>query len=408
MKKYISIIFVVLLTFSALLCGCNNKGAVNDYTVNNDGIINIGVLLPQSGDAKDMGDEIADGIKFANELAPGVNINNEKKHLVNLIFEDINGDLNTASDNFKDNKVAAVICAGINKEKTDTVISSFKNESTALLFTDCSSSQVLSLTNALTIGIPYSYQTSVVASYFIEEGFKSGAVVVPDDEYGKKVSKSFKDTFVSTGGTSVSEYLYNSDDPDFNAKTIAGSELEFVFLVGAEQDTKEMYCELMNAEAKMPVVLSEIYDTEGMEDELFNDVVFISKFEQDDNNFIGTDFIKSYSQLRSVSVSDVTSSTAYGYDAYMLVYGALMSFNSNSQSSMLSANSDDSTHNYDSSDIKSSQVLSAIKAASHMGVTDSISFTENGSVNTNFLYLDAVQNKKAIMLNKYNYNHETK
>ncbi len=404
MKKIFSLFLVLVVALSALLCGCKNNNTMNDYAVNNDGIVNIGVLLPLSGDAKDIGDKVSDGINYAFQLAPGVNINNEKKHLINLIYEDINGDIESICTKFKDNKVAAVICAGTDREKTDAVISSFKNDSTALLFTDCNSTQVLSATNALTIGIPYSYQTSVAASYFNEEGFKTGAVVVPGDDYGRKVSKSFKDTFISGGGTSVSEYFYDSDDANFNANTIAGSELEYVFLVGPEQNTEELYLELKEAGADIPVMLSEVLDKNNIEDKMFEDAVYISKFEQDDNNYIGTDFIKSYAKMKDVNLSDVTTSTAYGYDAYMLIYGALMSFNSQSLSSF---NASDASQESESSEVLASQVLSTLKATAHMGATDSITFTENGTVNIKFLYLGSIQNGKAIMLNKYSYNHET-
>ncbi len=405
MKRSISLLLILIFLISAFFCGCNKSSKKNDYVVNNDGIINVGVLLPLSGDAKNIGVKISDGLNYAFQLAPGVNINNDKKHLINLIYEDINEDIEAACEKFKDSNVSAVISYASDSEVSDAIVSSFRNESTALIFADCNSESVLTADNALSIGIPLSYQTSVASSYFIDNDFKVGAVVSPGNDYGKKASDLFKETFISSGGTSVSEYNYDCEDANFNANTIAGSELEFVFLIGSEQDTTELYVELKNAGVKIPVVISEVLDKTSIEDEAFEDVVFISKFEQDDTNYIGTDFIKSYAKINNVSSTDITTATAYGYDAYMLLYGALMSFNSNSNS-LSSLNNTDSSESSASAQVSASQVLDALKSAAHMGVTDSITFADNGTVNTKFLYLGTVQSSNAIMLNKYNYNNE--
>ncbi|MBQ4568766.1 MAG: penicillin-binding protein activator [Ruminococcus sp.] len=405
MKRSISLFLVLIFLISAFFCGCKKNGNKNDYAVTNDGIINVGVLLPLSGEAENIGDKISDGLNYAYKLAPGVNINNDKKHLINLIYEDINEGVEDACEKFKGSNVSAVICYSSTSEITDKIVSSFKNESTALIFTDCNSDSVLKADNALTIGIPFSYQASVASSYFIDNGFKVGAVVSPGNDYGKNASKLFKDTFISSGGTSVSEYNYNCEDANFNANTIAGSELEFVFLVGSEQDTAELYTQLKTAGVTIPVMLSEVLDKTVIEDKMFDGAVYISKFEQDDSNYIGTDFIKSYAKMNDMASSDITTATAYGYDAYMMLYGALMSFNSNSNSLSSIGNTD----NFESSapvQVSASQVLEALKTAAHMGVTDSITFSDNGAVNTKFLYLGTVQNSNAIMLNKYNYNNE--
>ncbi len=405
MKRTISL-FLIIVAISALLFGCTeNNSNKNDYVVNNDGIINIGVLLPLSGDSKALGEKIYDGLNYAFGLAPGVNINNDKKHLINLIYKDINEDVEAACKSFKENKAAAVICYSTDSEVSDSVVSSFKDESTTLLFLNCNSNRILSSDNTLSIDVPFSYQTSVTSSYFLENGFKVGAVVSPGNDYGRKVSTLFKETFISGGGSSVSEYYYDCEDANYNANTIAGSELEFVFLVGSEHDTADLYLELKEAGVDIPVILSEVLDKTSMEDKVFDNVIYVSKFEQDDSNYIGTDFIKSYSKMNESSSTDVTTATAYGYDAYMLLYGALMSFNSNSNSLSLTNNTDASQIS-SPAQVYASHIFDALKSTTYMGVTDSITFTDNGTTNTKFLYLSSVQNGNAIMLNKYNYNHE--
>ncbi len=402
MKRSLSILLVLVLVLSCVITGCADKEK-NDYVVNNNGIINIGVLVPLLSDGSHIGLDIEKGIRYANELAPGVNIGS--KHLVNVMYDDVCGDIDAIADKFISENVAAVICSGYDKETTDRVIDAFKNESIPVVFTDCYSDRIISEENVYSISIPYFYQNSVVSAYFIEQGFNTGAVVTSGDSYSSSVSKHFKEAFAGAGGESVSQYTFGGDDANFSAETISASELEFVYIYGTEEFTKSIAEKLKDAGADMPIVLSEIQDKNHLEDSKFNDIMFVSKFEKDDNNYIGTDFIKTYSNLKDVDTSDVTTAVVYGYDAYMLVYGALMSFNSG----FGTVTSDSNNADADPSDgIKVSQIAQEITHISHMGVSDSITFGDNGLVNPNFLYLDAIKNTNAVMLNKYNYNNESK
>lgn len=392
MKRKLSLFVAFLLIISAFLCGCSKPA--NDYIVNNDGVINVGLLLPLSGDNSHIGNQILDGINFATNLAPGVNL--DERYEINLVIRDINMGIDDAKKEFVENKVAAVICASGSKEKTDALISAFKNESTALLFTDLFSDKITEASNAVSISIPYSYQTSVAASYFSECGYKTGAVIIPDDDYSKKAADLFKGTFIANGGSSVSVYTYDEYEGTFNANTIAGSELEFAFVIGPENETTKIFCQLKDAGSDIPVMISEVYNKTDFEADKYNNMMFISKFEKDDENYIGTDFIKTYSNMMTVNSSDITSAIAYGYDAYMMVYGALMSQNSSAVSA--------SKENSDSQpEIKSSAIISTLKGTAHLGVTDSITIHSDGLAGTNFLYLDSILNSNSVMLNRYNY-----
>lgn len=381
----------MVVVLSALLSGC---GSSNDYIINSDNRIKIGVLLSTSYEDS-YGMQVLDGITYASELAPSVNI--EGKHAIELSVHDVDGNIEEIASKLISEKVAAVICAAGNKENTDKIIDAFDGESTPLLFIDCYSEKILKDNESFSISVPYSYQSSVLTSYYIEEGFKSGAVICADDDFSKGFANNFKETFLNAGGSQVNEYVYGKDILTFDAGEVALSAPEFIFIIGNNNDCKELYSLLDTNGVKGAIAFSEVFDKTSLETSKYNKTLFISKLEIDVNNYIGTDFLSVYSSAKNIMKDDVSSATGYGYDAYMLIYGALMGFNSS-----FDADKENKVH----TDITASSIKSAMKDITHLGVTDSIIFDDSGMVNTNFVYLSSIINSNANMINRYNYSNE--
>lgn len=388
MKKFIAFVLLIVCILSFTLTGCSGT---NSYVIQNENVITIGVILSQSEDGF-YGAKVLEGINFASELASTVNMNG--KYAVRLSVCDINDDISASVTKLVEDRVCAVICAAESKSKSDEIISAFDEYDTPLLFIDCYSNEVVSDEESFAISVPYNYQSSVAASYFTSEGLTNGTVVYADNDYSAAFADVFGSTFISSGGTNVQKVT------EYDTQAILSDGSEFVFIIGDPAFSNEVYKSFKSAGAEIPVMTSEIFDKTSYESTDYNDMLYISKFESDVNNYIGADFYSMYSSSKNISKDDVTSAEAYGYDAYMLVYGALMGFGSS-----YSANSEKDTA--EKGEVTTTEMKTAVSQIVHLGVTDSISFDVSGLVNTNFVYLSQIQNSHSSMINRYNYSNES-
>lgn len=371
------------------LCGCNADKSMpednkKDYKINNGGIINIGVIAPATGDNADVGNDIVTGVRFANSLAEGVNI--DSTYLVNLYVYDLNENIKDTAKALIESNVAAVICAGTDYEKTNAVINAFDEYSTPVIFTDSFSDAITSSSNVYSLAVPYSYQSSLVSAYLASENLMNGTVICSDDKYSMTFANSFKSIFEGQGGNVSIKNEVNEESEDF------------VFIIGNDAYTKKTAETIKALNPDVNVVLSEVYNKNSFENETLQDVFLVSKFEADvENNHIGTDFINVYSDINGVADVDISSAVAYGYDAYMIIYGALAKCNPNSTDVV------NNTHDNSTLSVNVSQINKSLKDFIYYGVTDSITFNDKGLVDTKFIYLDKIENSKAAMLNRYEY-----
>ncbi|MBE6734359.1 MAG: hypothetical protein E7563_03325 [Ruminococcaceae bacterium] len=398
MKKISILALVLLLLVSIIFCGCSKQ--VSDYIVNNNESINIGVLIT---DESSESQGITSGINYAFERANAINL--DKRYTINLstsVAKDIN-EINVVAEQFESYNVAAVICQGKDKETTDAIIESFSEyNNLPLIFIDCYSNLIYEKENVFSISVPYSYQASAVVSHLISESKTTGAVIcATDDDYYKNFAKVFESTFTQNSGT-VTTYYYSGENCNFNANTVASSAYDFVFIIGNTNEKIQIYSELISAGVTSNIIFSEVTDKLCLEDTDYNNITYISKFEQDDNNYIGTDFINTYSSANNISRSDVTADIAYGYDAYMTVYDALVSLNPNRNPLVQNTEPAEETK----SEIYTKDVADAIKTITHMGVTDIIRFDKNGLSTPAFIYTSRIDNAHSGMLSRYNFNNE--
>ncbi|MBQ4105304.1 MAG: ABC transporter substrate-binding protein [Clostridia bacterium] len=395
MKKFAVIAIACILILSILLCGCTKS--TSDYTINNSDSINIGIIASD--------DSVLKGVDYASSLAPLVHI--DKEYKINTLTYSINDDINTTASELLSQNVCAVICDGSYKTHTDLIIKAFEDTSIPLVFIGNHSDLIQTTDNAFSISTPYNYQSSAAVSYLTSEGLSTGAIVLGDDsEYMTTVAEMFESAFMASGGKSVSTYYFTGEKENFSAKAISGAGLDFAFIIADDASRNSIYTELVDAGFASQIVFSEVIDKAQLHDESYNNVSFISNFELDDNNYIGSDFINTYSEKNGIKTTEVTPSIAYGYDAYMTIYEVLRNFNPNSQS--LSPFSTEATAETgdENNQITVSQVKDALKEIEYFGVTDTITFDQNGLSNTTFIYIDKVENAQPKMLNRYEFNNE--
>ncbi len=405
MKRVYALILSCSLFISLTLYGCSKDNS--DYIINSGDTITIGVISTTIADDTNTQDDYLSGITYAAQLAHTVNLDKAYEVIVKAINASTDEDIQKAVVDFTAENIAAVICEGKDKSTTDSIINAFSEyKNIPLVFLDNYSDSIADTNNAFSISAPYSYQASAVVSHLIGEGKATGAVVCSaDDEYNKNFAKIFENTFTTSGGSSVTTYYYEGEEKNFNAKTISAAGYEFVFVIGNTDSSKRIHSDLVSAGVTAPIIFSEVSNKNAIESTDYNGLTFISKFESDDNNYIGTDFINTYAKANNISTSDVTASVAYGYDAYMTIYDSLVSMNSNQNSIFQST---EATENKTEADnvIYVSDVTESINNITHMGVTDVIKFGDEGLTTPSFVYTDRIENAHAGMLNRYNYSNE--
>lgn len=398
MKKYIALFLSLILL---MFCGCSqNKSdteevARTDYNVNDAEVIKIGVLTPSDNE---VGNDVLEGIKFASEMASRVNI--DKAYQLELSVCDLSDDIDLSAKKLIEEKVAAVICYGSDYAKTNSVIDSFKTSSTPLVFIDNNSKKIEENSTSFTISSAATYQASVLAAFMQSENYKNGVIIYEDNDYCKELSESYGSLFEENYGINTTSYK-SAEDVDYNS-IINGS--EFVFVIGNNRFSQVTAKAIKEKSQDIPVILTEMYKSQSFENSLYNDCYFLSKFETDSENHYVTDFISVYSKMKDVTASEISAAIAYGYDSYMLIYGALGSLNPNSGASPL-----DSVKN-GSADTKSvtitaSQIGDALRKEGKVydGVIDSIAFEKDGTFKPSYIFIDSVEGGSPYMLNKFVY-----
>lgn len=399
MKKIASLILILSLLLTFALTGCSNE--ISDYSIIDNNTVKIGVLVPSSGEFSNIGQDVISGVEYANSLASTVNI--KENCSIELIIKDLSQGIPDAATDLIEEKAAAVICYASNESNTEEIIKAFEESSVPLLFIDVINSTIQSTDKLFSLAISSEYQISALSTYISGKGYTKGSVVCTTNN---SYSKSFAELFASSLKSincEVTNYNYGTEEASYNAGTVIASNNEFVFIVGNLADSLNIHTDLIQSRFTGEIILSEMYDKTLLEKEEYNELTFISKFEPDDINYIGTDFINVYSDAYDISSDKITSSITYGYDAYMLIYDALSSFNPSLQNSILSSNSSTAEASEAVDVILASDLTKAISATQHMGATDTIVFNEKGTVLCNFLYINTIENSNSTMLDRYDF-----
>ncbi len=394
MKRSFALILLIisLLTFTLTACDSNeNTVERTDYIINGTETICIGAILPET----ESGSRVEEGLNYAQSLASKIRL--DKNYEIEISVKTTE-ELDSAFNEFSE-KVAAVICLGCDSKTTDSITDKFSTTQTPLIFLDNFSDSIKNSHNAFSISISNSYQVSAAIKYISENGLKNGTLILTEEN---ESSKSFEEIFINTAkNASISTTAYYSENKKGLPAELAES--EFVFINGPVDNCASLIKTLKHEGFTGEIIISEVIDKKIIQNNDFEDVVFINKFEYDNDNYIGSDFLNQFTKLNGTSATEMTAATAYGYDAYMLIYEALHSFSAHSDLMSAVGNSSSEKSEKESSDIFAGEILSAINTVTFHGVTEDIIFDENGLTQVKFLYIDRIQAQEAVKLSKYKF-----
>ncbi len=404
MKKFIALALASVMTLSLAACGGGSEDAatssVSGTAISGD-TIKIGVFEPTTGENGGGGMQEVLGIRYANTVAPTVDINGTTYN-IELVEVDNQSDKTaavTAAQSLISSGVVGVLGSygsGVSIAAGQT----FAEAGVPAIGCSCTNPQV-------TAGNDFYFRTcfldpfqgTVMASYAAEEmGYKTAAIVSQNgDDYSTGIAAYFKKAFESLGGTIVADETYQTNESDFNAilTTVKQSEAECVFIP----------CSIATATLILPqakangldahILGSDTWENESIviaAGDAAEGVVFSTFFDENDESTpLAKDFVNGFKAYLNEDAQRITLNggtdgvaavSALGYDGYMTMVTALASL--------------DGTEG----DLTSVNLRDALAAVNYDGVTGNITFDANGDANKDAAYLKKVEGGNFVFVKK--------
>ena len=402
MKKFIALALASVMTLSLAACGGggDDAAAVAGTPISGD-TIKIGVFEPTTGENGGGGMQEVLGIRYANTVAPTVDINGTTYN-IELVEVDNQSDKTaavTAAQSLISSGVVGVLGSygsGVSIAAGQT----FAEAGVPAIGCSCTNPQV-------TLGNDFYFRTcfldpfqgTVMASYAAEEmGYKTAAVVSQNgDDYSTGLAAYFKQAFESLGGTIVADETYQTNESDFNAilTTVKESQAECVFIPCSIATATLILPQAQAVGMNAHILGSDTWENESIvmaAGAAAEGVVFSTFFdEHDESTPLAKDFVNGFKAYLNEDPQRVTLNggtdgvaavSALGYDGYMTMYTALASL--------------DGTEG----DLTSVNLRDALAAVNYDGVTGNITFDENGDANKDSAYLKKVENGAFVFVKK--------
>ncbi|WP_458397783.1 ABC transporter substrate-binding protein [Anaerotignum sp.] len=390
-----------VMTFSLAACGGGSEEAAVAGTPISGDTIKIGVFEPTTGENGGGGMQEVLGIRYANTVAPTVDINGTTYN-IELVEVDNQSDKTaavTAAQSLISSGVVGVLGSygsGVSIAAGQT----FAEAGVPAIGCSCTNPQV-------TLGNDFYFRTcfldpfqgTVMASYAaVDQGYKTAAVVSQNgDDYSTGLAAYFKQAFESLGGTIVADETYQTNESDFNAilTSVKESGAECAFIP----------CSIATATLILPQaqangVTAHILGSDTWENESIvmaagaaaEGVTFSTFFDENDESTpLAKDFVNGFKAFLNEDPQRVTLNggtdgvaavSALGYDAYMTMYNALAALDGVE------------------GDLTSVNVRDALVNVNFDGVTGNITFDENGDANKDAAYLKQVEGGKFVFVKK--------
>lgn len=395
MSKRIICLCIIVFILSLMLFGCENNNENSDKSVIENGTFNVGVLLSQNQSSAKY---IENGIDFAYSLADSVNLSEKIDVKYSVAYYNDSNEVKSSAEALVAGGVSAIIFDGADYESY-TVFSDYIKE------TDIS---VVSLStystqndNIYTISLSPKYMSSCAATYAMEKGYNTCAMLVESsDKYYTDFAETYKNTLKSYVGVEPTVYYKNGELSNYSSSALSSGNYEYLFLVSSESYREELVSELRASGFSGEIMFNEIMDKTSVKNSTFNNCSFLSKLEPDSSNNVSTVFYSMYAEQTGLSEAEISPAVAYGYDAYMTVFEALKSFAPKSSSSFF-ANTD-TTLASEQAEIKMSDFNKAIANVVYLGVTDTVAFESNVATPT-YIYVNNINNAEIIFGSKYTF-----
>ncbi|MDO4530468.1 MAG: ABC transporter substrate-binding protein [Bacillota bacterium] len=405
MKKFIALALASVMTLSLAACGGSSEPAADSAATAGTAIsgdtIKIGVFEPTTGENGGGGMQEVLGIRYANTVAPTVDINGTTYN-IELVEVDNQSDKTaavTAAQSLISSGVVGVLGSygsGVSIAAGQT----FAEAGVPAIGCSCTNPQV-------TLGNDFYFRTcfldpfqgTVMASYAaVDQGYKTAAVISQNgDDYSTGLAAYFKQAFESLGGTIVADETYQTNESDFNAilTSVKESGAEVVFIPSSIATATLILPQAQANGVTAQIIASDTWENESIvmaAGSAAEGVVFSTFFDENDESTpLAKDFVtgfKAYLNEDSQRITlnggtdGVAAVSALGYDAYMSMVEGLKALDGVE------------------GDLTSVNLRDALVGVSFSGVTGNISFDENGDANKDAAYLKQVVDGKFTFVKK--------
>ena len=402
MKKFIALALASVMAFSLAACGGGGSDApaVAGTAISGD-TIKIGVFEPTTGENGGGGMQEVLGIRYANTVAPTVDINGTTYN-IELVEVDNQSD-KTAAVTAAQSLISSGVVGVLGSYGSGVSIAAGQTYAEAgvpAIGCSCTNPQV-------TLGNDFYFRTcfldpfqgTVMASYAAEEmGYKTAAIISQNgDDYSTGIAAYFKQAFESLGGTIVADETYQTNESDFNAilTTVKASNAECVFIPCSIATATLILPQAQAVGLDAHILGSDTWENESIvmaAGSAAEGVVFSTFFDENDESTpMAKDFVNGFKAYLNEDPQRVTLNggtdgvaavSALGYDAYMTMYNALAALDGVE------------------GDLTSVNVRDALVNVNFDGVTGNITFDENGDANKDAAYLKKVEGGKFVFVKK--------
>ena len=401
MKKFIALALASVMTLSLAACGGGSDDAAVAGTPISGDTIKIGVFEPTTGENGGGGMQEVLGIRYANTVAPTVDINGTTYN-IELVEVDNQSD-KTAAVTAAQSLISSGVVGVLGSYGSGVSIAAGQTYAEAgvpAIGCSCTNPQV-------TLGNDFYFRTcfldpfqgTVMASYAAEEmGYKTAAIISQNgDDYSTGIAAYFKQAFEQLGGTIVADETYQTNESDFNAilTSVKESGAEVVFIPSSIATATLILPQAQAVGLEAHILGSDTWENESIvmaAGSAAEGVVFSTFFDENDESTpMAKDFVNGFKAYLNEDPQRVTLNggtdgvaavSALGYDAYMTMVAALADLDGVE------------------GDLTSVNLRDALVTVNHDGVTGNITFDEVGDANKDSAYLKKVEGGKFVFVKK--------
>lgn len=402
MKKLLALALTVAMVASLAACGSSSADTTEStdtaeatsevfggVAIEGD-TIKIGVFEPTTGENGGGGLQEVLGVRYANVVAPTVDINGTTYN-IELVEVDNQSD-KTAATTAAQSLISSGVVAVVGSYGSAVSIAAgqtFLDAQVPAMGASCTSVQV-TLDNDYYFRTCFldDFQGVVLASYAIEQGYTSAAVISQNgDDYSTGLTEYFKQSFEAQGGEIVAAETYQTNESDFSAilTTIKNSGAEVVFIPSSIATATLILPQIEAAGIDAQILASDTWENESILEAVGDaaEGYVVSTFfdENDDANPSAAEFVTGFKEYLNSDSAILTSNggtdgiaavSALGYDAYMCIYAGLEALDGTDE-------------------LSSGALREAIAGVTVEGVTGTISFDENGDAIKSIAYIKQVE-----------------
>ena len=237
MKKRI-VAFVVIVFLA--LAGCESKSKSQNDLLERNNVVNIGAILPLTGDKSAYGISMKNALELAFE-----EINNKKlsgNQQINIVFQDSRGlpkDCITAFHNMLTTKNIPLIIGPMSSSEMLSIAPIAEREQVVILSPSASSPAITDAGDFIfRIAPSDSYEGIMIATFIIERlKLSRVGIIFNNSEYGIGIINKFKDKFTASGGTVLISESYTEGTSDFRTQLdkIKRTNPEAIYFVGYKE-----------------------------------------------------------------------------------------------------------------------------------------------------------------------------